>query len=93
MALMSIEDAAKELKFPGGRNGLYKFLRKHSEFQGTVPPYHLCQINKFFARVDSHYMRGERMIPTQLTKVTNDGMTYIAQLMSEHLPKPEKEKE
>lgn len=85
MSLLTIEEAAKKLNFPGGRNALYKFLRKHAGFQGTVPPYNLCQLKPFFKVQDGVYEQGRKKVYTQTTKVTNDGLTYIAQLMNDHL--------
>lgn len=74
MSLLTIEEAAKRLNFPGGRNALYKFLRKHAGFQGTVPPYNLCQIQRFFVVKDGMYEQGRRTVHTQTTKVTNEGL-------------------
>lgn len=85
MSLLTVEDAAKKLNFPGGRNALYKFLRQHAGFQGTVPPYNLCQIQRFFVVKDGMYEQGRKTIRTQTTKVTNEGLTFIAQLMNERL--------
>ena len=86
MSLLTVEEAAKKLNFPGGRNALYKFLRKHAGFRGTVPPYNLCQIQRFFVVKDGMYEQGRKRVYTQTTKVTNDGLTFIAQLMNERLP-------
>lgn len=85
MSLLTVEEAAKKLNFPGGRNALYKFLRKHAGFRGTVPPYNLCQIQRFFVVKDGMYEQGRKRVYTQTTKVTNDGLTFIAQLMNERL--------
>ena len=85
MSLLTVEDAAKKLNFPGGRNALYKFLRQHAGFQGTVPPYDLCHIKRFFTVKDGVYEQGRKKVHTQTTKVTNDGLTFIAQLMRDHL--------
>ena len=87
MATLSVEEAAKKLNFTGGRNALYKFLREHAGFQGTIPPYHLCHLHGFFVVIDGQYEQGRRTVYTQTTKVTTKGLTYIAQLMSEHLAK------
>ncbi len=86
MSLLTVEEAAKKLNFPGGRNALYKFLRKHAGFRGTIPPYNLCQIQRFFIVKDGMYEQGRKKVHTQTTKVTNDGLTFIAQLMNEQLP-------
>ena len=85
MSLLTIEEAAKRLNFPGGRNALYKFLRKHAGFRGTIPPYNLCHLQKFFTVKDGMYEQGRRTVHTQTTKVTNEGLTFIAQLMNERL--------
>lgn len=85
MSLLTIEEAAKKLSFPGGRNALYKFLRKHAGFRGTIPPYNLCHLQKFFTVKDGMYEQGRRTVHTQTTKVTNEGLTFIAQLMNEQL--------
>lgn len=84
MALLSIEDAAQELKFPGGRNKLFAFLRKHAGFQGKIAPYSLV-FNGFFKVIDHEFEQGRKKIYTQTTKVTTEGLSYIAQLMADHL--------
>ncbi|MBB1489062.1 phage antirepressor KilAC domain-containing protein [Oceanospirillum sediminis] len=89
MSQLSVEEAAKKLRFPGGRNALFKFLRDHAGFQGTIPPYHLC-FHGFFKVIDGQYERGRRTVYTQTTKVTTQGLTYIAQLMEKHPPEPGK---
>ncbi|WP_028304433.1 phage antirepressor KilAC domain-containing protein [Oceanospirillum maris] len=86
MSLLTVEEAAKKLNFPGGRNALYKFLRQHAGFQGTVPPYNLCHLQPFFIVKDGVYEQGRKKVYTQTTKVTNEGLTFIAQLMNERLP-------
>lgn len=85
MSQLSVEEAAKRLNFPGGRNALYKYLRAHAGFQGTVAPYSLV-FGGFFVVIDGQYERGRQTVHTQTTKVTTKGLTYIAQLMNEHPP-------
>lgn len=85
---ISVEDAAKRLQFPGGRNGLYKFLRSYAGFQGTIPPRNLIR-SRLFQVKDTDYQCGPVRKQTQVTKVTTEGLTFIAQLMADNLPKQE----
>lgn len=85
MSQLSVEEAAQRLNFPGGRNALYKYLRAHAGFQGTIAPYSLV-FQGFFVVIDGQYERGRQTIYTQTTKVTTRGLTFIAQLMNEHPP-------
>lgn len=90
MATMSVKSAAIKLKFPGGQNALFKFLRKHAGFQGTIAPYSLV-FQGFFKVIDREFDRGGRTHRAQTTKVTTEGLSYIADLMSKHLTEKEKE--
>jgi len=90
--LISVENAAKELEFPGGRNGLYKFLRKYAGFQKTTPPHPLVR-QGFFCVTNSQFQRGPVSVPVRTTRVTPTGLTYIAQLMNEYLNQDEPKQE
>lgn len=90
--LVSIENAAKELHFPGGRNALYQFLRKHAGFQHTTPPHSLVR-QGFFCIKNSQYQRGPVTVPTRVTRVTPTGLSYIAELMGQHLNQEQTQQE
>lgn len=81
--LLSIREAAQQLSFPGGQNGLYRFLREHSGFINTTPPYSLVE-RGFFKVEDTGFNRGPVLVHTRSTKVTNTGLCYIAELMNKH---------